>query len=633
MNMILDTTMFLGKFLYYALEFLVVNIIPKSKKDVAGEIVLITGAGSGLGRLLAMHFARLGATVVLWDINQEANMETCRLVKKKGSVHVFAYKCDCSNRQEVYRVADQVREEVGDVTILINNAGIVTGSPFLDIPDHMIEKSFYVNAISHFWTYKAFLPAMIKANHGHLVCISSVAGMSGISGLSDYCASKFAAFGFAESLFFELHCKKENKIKTTIVCPFFFNTGMFEGCTTKYPFLLPIMELEYVAQKVLNAILEEKVYLVLPKFAYVAFVLKQLISTKMMVAFSEYLGADMSMTTFKGRVKADEPQTETEEILVVEAPKLMPHLSVPKLESEEKLCLDIYAVCTAASPSPWPRGGMPAADCTTIAITDYAAVDIMATTNLGLDPAQSPPWSPVDFRLLQGMNMCSESLLAVKDNSRVQKHGLIEEKPCCSYSEKTHLKTQQLTGTSSNNKVRDRSCSEGREWDSITPSDLLPGQERDAGFKQALGTTVGPCVGSQHSLRPAPSSVRGDTAEWNRGSCTRAKKGQLCMGLGEAPGCLCLKAPQQLEEINASLALCPLALCQRSNYHSQFPATSRAAPKLRPRGLTDKGQEAVDFGSQVKESDTEDKPHTDALQYTRVSPPAGRGSGLPTQKF
>ncbi|XP_005396144.1 PREDICTED: short-chain dehydrogenase/reductase family 16C member 6-like isoform X2 [Chinchilla lanigera] len=304
MNAILDTTMFLGKFLYYALEALVGNIIPKSKKAVAGETVLITGAGSGLGRLLALHFARLGAIVVLWDIDQEANMETCRLAKEKGAVKVFAYKCDCSSRQEIYRVAEQVREEVGDVTILINNAGIVTGKPFLDTPDHMVERSFYVNAISHFWTYKAFLPAMIKANHGHLVCVSSVAGMVGINGLSDYCASKFAAFGFAESLFFELSRVKENRIKTTIICPYFINTGMFDGCTTKYPFLLPIMEPEHVAQKILNAILEEKVYVILPKFI--------LISPKMMIALGEYLGADTSMTSFKGRVKAHEPQTETE---------------------------------------------------------------------------------------------------------------------------------------------------------------------------------------------------------------------------------------------------------------------------------------------------------------------------------
>uniref|UniRef100_G1TZ80 Short chain dehydrogenase/reductase family 16C member 5 n=1 Tax=Oryctolagus cuniculus TaxID=9986 RepID=G1TZ80_RABIT len=312
MNAIVDTSIFLGKFLYYLFESLVCKIIPKNKKNVAGEIVLITGAGSGLGRLLAIHFANLGAILVLWDINQEGNMETCRLIKEKSDVKVFPYKCDCSKRQEVYRVADQVRKEVGDVTILINNAGIVTGKPFLDIPDHMVEKSFLVNAFAHFWTCKAFLPAMIKANHGHLVCISSVAGLAGIKGLSDYSASKFAAFGFAESLFLELSLQKKTDIKTTIVCPYLMNTGMFDGCSTKYSFLLPILEPEYVAQKVVNAILQEQVYIILPKFAYIALILKQIISPKMMLALGEYLGADTFMASFKGREKENELQTETE---------------------------------------------------------------------------------------------------------------------------------------------------------------------------------------------------------------------------------------------------------------------------------------------------------------------------------
>ncbi|XP_035132715.2 short-chain dehydrogenase/reductase family 16C member 6 [Callithrix jacchus] len=312
MDVIADSSIFLGKLLYYFLESLVYKIIPKTKKNVAGEIVLITGAGSGLGRQLAIHFARLGAILVLWDINQEGNVETCRLAKEKGGEKVFPYKCDCSNRQEVYRVADQVRKEVGDVTILINNAGVVTGKLLLDIPDDMVEKSFLVNAISHFWTYKAFLPAMIRTNHGHLVCISSVAGLAGINGLSDYSASKFAAFGFAESLFLELTILKKTGIKTTIVCPHFINTGMFEGCTTKYPFLLPILEQEYVAKKIVNAILEEQVYLLIPKFLYIALILKQIMSPKIFIAFCDYLGVYTCMASFKGRKNANELQTETE---------------------------------------------------------------------------------------------------------------------------------------------------------------------------------------------------------------------------------------------------------------------------------------------------------------------------------
>ncbi|KFP71475.1 Epidermal retinol dehydrogenase 2, partial [Acanthisitta chloris] len=226
MNFFLETLRVIGLFLYYLLESLVFLVVPKWKKNVSGEIVLITGAGSGIGRLLSLKFANLGATVVLWDINQEGLKETVRLARRNGTVRVHSYICDCSKRQDVYRVADQVKKEVGDVSILVNNAGIVTGKRFVDSPDSLAEKSMEVNTVAHFWTYKAFLPAMIATNHGHLVSIASSAGLFGVNRLADYCASKFAAVGFAESIDLEMRCLRKFGIKTTIVCPYVINTGM-----------------------------------------------------------------------------------------------------------------------------------------------------------------------------------------------------------------------------------------------------------------------------------------------------------------------------------------------------------------------------------------------------------------------
>uniref|UniRef100_A0A8C0DIW9 Short chain dehydrogenase/reductase family 16C member 5 n=1 Tax=Balaenoptera musculus TaxID=9771 RepID=A0A8C0DIW9_BALMU len=217
---------FLGKSVFALLEVMVFTFIPRPQKSVAGEIVLITGSGSGLGRLLALKFARLGSVLVLWDVSKEGNEETSKMAWEAGATKVYTYTCDCSRKEEVYRVADQVKKEVGDVSILINNAGIVTGKKFLDCPDELMEKSIDVNFKAHLWTYKAFLPAMIANDHGHLVCISSSAGLIGVNGLADYCATKFAAFGFAESVFMETFAKKQNGVKTTIVCPFFINTGI-----------------------------------------------------------------------------------------------------------------------------------------------------------------------------------------------------------------------------------------------------------------------------------------------------------------------------------------------------------------------------------------------------------------------
>ncbi|XP_055459522.1 epidermal retinol dehydrogenase 2 isoform X2 [Psammomys obesus] len=254
-----DLLVFLGKSLLSILEVLLSYVIPKQRKNVAGEIVLITGSGSGLGRLLALQFARLGSVLVLWDVNKEANEETCQLAREAGASRVHAYVCDCSRKEEVYTVADQ--------------------------------------------TYKAFLPAMIANNHGHLVCISSSAGLIGVNGLADYCASKFAAVGFAESMFVELFALKQKGIKTTIVCPFFIKTGMFEGCTTKWPTLLPILDPEYAVRKIVDAILQETLYLYMPKFLYFTMFLKSFLPIKTGMLLADYLGIFHVMDGFSGQKK------------------------------------------------------------------------------------------------------------------------------------------------------------------------------------------------------------------------------------------------------------------------------------------------------------------------------------------
>ncbi|XP_026885767.2 short chain dehydrogenase/reductase family 16C, member 5a [Electrophorus electricus] len=303
MNFLVETLRVILLTIYYLLEAFVKLFITLEKKNVAGEIVLITGAGGGIGRLLAIEFATMDVSLVLWDINLEGLKETARAVNEKGATRVYYYQTDCSDRAEVYRVAEQVKQEVGDVTILINNAGIVTGKKFMESSDVLVEKTVRVNTMAHFWTYKAFLPAMTGKNHGHLVCIASSAGLIGVNGLADYCSSKFAAVGFAESVALELIATGKDGIKTTIVCPYFINTGMFNGCITKWPRMLPILEPEYVAKKIMNAILTDQTYLLMPKTVYLLIILKSLVPWKEAVILGMYLGAFNFMDTFKGRQK------------------------------------------------------------------------------------------------------------------------------------------------------------------------------------------------------------------------------------------------------------------------------------------------------------------------------------------
>lgn len=116
------------------------------------------------------------------------------------------------------------------MTLLINNAGIVSGKTILENSDFMMKKTLEVNTLAHLYTIREFLPDMIRLKKGHIVAIASVAGLQGAPGLGDYSASKFGAVAIDECLRTEL--KKQGlykHIKTTCINPFFINTGMFDG--------------------------------------------------------------------------------------------------------------------------------------------------------------------------------------------------------------------------------------------------------------------------------------------------------------------------------------------------------------------------------------------------------------------
>eukprot|EP01027_Heterolobosea_sp_BB2_P014374 GEZU01020653.1.p1 GENE.GEZU01020653.1~~GEZU01020653.1.p1 ORF type:complete len:126 (+),score=30.18 GEZU01020653.1:231-608(+) len=121
---------------------------------------------------MGIKLAKEGAKVVLWDVNAKGLEETETTIKAFGGF-VRTYVVDVTDYKKVYATADLVRQEVGDVTILINNAGIVSGKSVLELREEQMELTMKVNTISHFWTVRAFLPRMIEMRDGHIVTISS----------------------------------------------------------------------------------------------------------------------------------------------------------------------------------------------------------------------------------------------------------------------------------------------------------------------------------------------------------------------------------------------------------------------------------------------------------------------------
>eukprot|EP00699_Malawimonas_sp_californiana_P002089 EC716622.1.p1 GENE.EC716622.1~~EC716622.1.p1 ORF type:complete len:211 (+),score=42.81 EC716622.1:3-635(+) len=195
------------------------------------------------------------------------------------------------------------------VDVLINNAGVVSGKNLLDISDRAINLTFGVNVISHFWTVRAFLPAMLQANSGHIVTIASIAGVTGINQMTDYCASKFAAIGFHDSLRAELAVAK-SAVRTTVVCPYFINTGMFDGCRTRLRWLLHILEPDYVARRIVHAVRTDEERVLTPRILWVVPIMRALLPKWVEFPISKLLGVHSAMAKFHGR-SVDSPASST----------------------------------------------------------------------------------------------------------------------------------------------------------------------------------------------------------------------------------------------------------------------------------------------------------------------------------
>ncbi len=266
--------------------------------EIAGRRVLITGAASGLGLLLARKLAAGGAHVILWDVNA-AGLEAARRDLEAAGRSVESDVCDLSSREAIEAAAARALAR-GPVDVLVNNAGVVTGKNLLDATPREIELTFDVNVLALFWTTRAFLPTMLARDSGHIVTIASAAGIVGISKMTDYCASKHAAVGFDESLRLELR-RLGSRVTTTVVCPFYVNTGMFTGVRTRFPVILPILDPELVTDRMVDAIRRNRRRLILPGVVRTTW-LGRMLPIAAFDAIMEFLGINHSMDQFTGRV-------------------------------------------------------------------------------------------------------------------------------------------------------------------------------------------------------------------------------------------------------------------------------------------------------------------------------------------
>lgn len=184
-------------------------------ESLQGKVALVTGAGKGIGKAVALALAAEGAQVGLVARTGKDVEAVAAEIQQRGGKAAYA-TADVSNRSEVEAAVAKIQNQLGNIDILINNAGTAKFGNFLALEPEEWEEQIKVNLFGVYYTTRAVLPQMIERTTGDIVNISSTAGKSGSAVTSAYAASKFGVFGLSESLMQEV---RKHNIRVTALAP------------------------------------------------------------------------------------------------------------------------------------------------------------------------------------------------------------------------------------------------------------------------------------------------------------------------------------------------------------------------------------------------------------------------------
>ncbi len=272
-------------------------------KSVAGKNVLVTGAAMGMGRLFAERaVAEHARSVVLWDVNESALNETLATMET-GSSAVSGYIVDLGDPEQVRVTAEAVLADLGEIHVLINNAGVVRGNKFFWETDSVRDTKLTidVNTLAPMYVAREFLPTMVaSAQECRLVNLASAAGFTPNPRMAAYAGSKWAVIGWSDSVRLELKQAGIDHVKVTTVCPYYVNTGMFDGA--KSAPLLPILEPTDVVEESWQGMCAGSSFVIMPRTVVLSEVLKGLVPIGVRDFIADnIIGVYHTMEDFTGR--------------------------------------------------------------------------------------------------------------------------------------------------------------------------------------------------------------------------------------------------------------------------------------------------------------------------------------------
>ena len=237
------------------------------KRRFPGRRVVITGAGSGLGRALAVDFARLGWSVGVNDIDLARAEETLGLVEKNGG-RGFAMKGDVAKWADVSALADEAVARFNGADIVVNNAGVPAAGTMEKIPIEDWQWIVDINLMGVIYGCKAFIPVFKEKGAGHVVNIASSAGFVSLPEMSPYNVTKAGVISLSETLRQEL---AGHNIGVTVACPTFFKTNLMDQCRYTDPrqldmanalFEKSLCAAEKVSRHIIRSVAKKRLYVI-----------------------------------------------------------------------------------------------------------------------------------------------------------------------------------------------------------------------------------------------------------------------------------------------------------------------------------------------------------------------------------